>query len=85
MKKSYVKPQVVFEDFQLSANIAGNCGTADGVKDRATHSDGNSCQYQTSFGMLYTNENSCDFTTQDDIATNLCYHIPDANYRFFAS
>ena len=25
MKKTYVKPQVYFEDFQLSASIAGNC------------------------------------------------------------
>ena len=25
MKKTYVKPQVYFEDFQLSASIAGDC------------------------------------------------------------
>lgn len=84
MKKAYVKPQVYFEDFQLSANIAGNCGTAEGIKERATHSDANSCQYMTTFGTLYT-ENSCNFTTQDDLATTLCYHNPDNTYRFFAS
>lgn len=84
MKKSYVKPQVFFEDFRLSANIAGNCGTAAGIKEKATHSDANSCQYQTAFGMLYTDSN-CEFTPQDGLATNLCYHNPDDTYRFFAS
>ena len=28
MRKVYRKPDIVFEDFTLSANIAGNCGEA---------------------------------------------------------
>ena len=27
MKKTYVKPEVYFESFELSASIADNCGT----------------------------------------------------------
>lgn len=32
MKKSYVKPQVLFEDFQLSASIANGCTPEFGCK-----------------------------------------------------
>lgn len=37
MKKSYVKPQVYFEDFQLSASIAGNCNP----EQKVGHSENN--------------------------------------------
>lgn len=43
MKKTYVKPQVYFEDFQLSASIAGDC-TGDN-KIPLNHSK-ESCTYE---------------------------------------
>lgn len=45
MKKSYVKPQVYFENFQLSASIAGTCDP----KYKFNYSDINSC-YTTVVG-----------------------------------
>ena len=26
MKKRYIKPEIIFEDFSLNTNIAGDCG-----------------------------------------------------------
>ena len=46
MKKSYVKPQVLFEDFQLSTNIAGNCGDYFKGNNNVTAKDINNCGYR---------------------------------------
>ena len=76
MKKAYVKPQVYFESFQLSANIAGNCGTA------VHHSE--ECTLIEGVGSIFA-ANSCDFTVGDDGNSNFCHHNPDAATRVFAS
>ncbi len=75
MKKSYVKPQVYFENFQLSANIAGNCGTA------VHHSE--ECTLIEGVGTLFAA--TCDFTVGDDGNSQFCHHGPDANTRIFSS
>ena len=83
MKKTYVKPQVYFEDFQLSASIAGNCGNKDG----ALHADANTCRFDTKgfFGVLFLTEHSCEHTPQDDDLTTVCYDNPNDANRLFAS
>ena len=75
MKKSYVKPQVYVENFQLSANIAGNCGTA------VHHSE--ECTLIEGVGNLFAA--TCDFTVGDDGNSQFCHHGPDANTRIFSS
>lgn len=76
MKKTYVKPQVYFEDFQLSANIAGNCGTA------VHHSEG-MCTEIEGVGSIFAD--GCTFSVGDDGNSQFCYHAPDANTRIFSS
>ena len=85
MKKSYVKPQVYFENFQLSANIAGTCGT-EIDKSGAGLADANSCSFNLpTFGKIFLTEGICDNTPQDEIASSICYEHPQNTTRLFAS
>lgn len=78
MKKSYVKPQVHFENFQLSANIAGNCGTA------VHHSE--ECTFIEGVGTLFaTGATGCNFSVGDDGNADFCHHGPNANTSIFSS
>ncbi len=78
MKKSYVKPQVYFESFQLSANIAGNCKFI-------TNHQKSSCGYQTTAGVLFfdTMTAICDMPTQE--GEKYCYDNPVDEGRLFTS
>ena len=86
MKKSYVKPQVYFEDFQLSASIAANC--ADGYKNdpNVTPRDAVSgCGYTLNGNKVFVSSPDCYYESQTGEDYGLCYHVPaDAN-RLFAS
>ena len=77
MKKVYSKPQIVFEDFSLSTNIAGDCT----VK---THNPSNSeCGYpMTGLGTVFlTGMGGCSFPVNRDPSgdgefNGICYHVP---------
>ena len=56
MKKTYIKPQVYFEDFQLSASFAGDC-TGDN-KISLNHSK-ESCAYEVPGTGTYFVERVC--------------------------
>lgn len=79
MKKTYVKPEVYFESFELSANIATGCGralghTVDTCKDKLG-----------GFASLnvFLDKPTCE-TLPDD--AGLCYHVStDDSVRIFTS
>lgn len=76
MKKIYVKPEVYFESFELSANIATGC------EININHTVGACWQGVEGFKgfNIFVEPNSCK-TTPDD--NGLCYHSPtDANNIF---
>ena len=52
MKKQYVKPELYFENFELSTSIAA-CAYTD-----ATHQDGNTCAYSTTGGTILYNRHN---------------------------
>ncbi len=82
MKKSYVKPRVYFENFQLSANIAGNCGGPN--KDpvfMGNHSNAHSCTWSDGEATLFIENAAC--TSKPD--GNICYDVPFENNRIFGS
>ena len=85
MKKSYVKPQVYFENFQLSASIAGDCEVI--VKNQSK----GTCGYKMSGDMvLFTTTdpvNVCATQIEDgnNSYKNLCYHGPYSDYNVFRS
>ena len=86
MKKSYVKPQVYFEDFQLSASIAGNCGPDFKGNSRVLSKDINTCGYQTFDGILFLTSNSmCNNYPQNDEEAGVCYQNASEGNMIFAS
>ena len=77
MKKGYVKPEIVYTDFQLSANIA-SCGHGHFEEDegKANFASAAECSFEFyNIGSAFMDAvNGCDFTPQDDIFESFCYH-----------
>lgn len=72
MKKTYCKPQISFEDFELSANIASHCHKTAGPSD-IKH-----CAYDIpGIGKLFLlGYTACNYQVRTDGQFGLCYHIP---------
>lgn len=78
--KKYSKPQIVFESFELSTNIAAGCAY------QAEHYQG-TCGYTGGLGGLaiFTSDANCQFPTEDNGSTGVCYYIPNGDNTVFAS
>ena len=79
MKKSYVKPQVLFEDFRLSADIAGNCKVITKNYNEAGECGLGTVKEDTVF---VENWSGCAWGPFDD---SVCYHNPTDLNRLFSS
>ncbi|MBO5322836.1 MAG: hypothetical protein J6A88_01880 [Oscillospiraceae bacterium] len=87
MKRAYEKPQILFESFSVSTNIAGDCeGNPVGNPSRG------SCPVISSSGdrIFDTAAHGCDYTpTQmggvDDMWDGYCYHVPTEYNNLFNS
>lgn len=76
MKKTYVKPEVYFESFELSASIADNCG-------KPLNLIQDTCR--DIFGDYRNNvfsQGSCDMNPDQ---LGFCYHVPLEGSKLFAS
>lgn len=80
MKKTYVKPEVYFENYELSANIAVGCGT-DFSHDNTNFSSPNNCQYFFGTDKVFQNLTSCTLTNPD----KFCYNVPTDSQVIFSS
>ena len=88
MKKTYTKPEISFESFLMSTNIAGDCGTIIDTESR------NNCAYVLRSGhhVFLSNLSSiCDTTeyggdsTVDGEYNGFCYHVPTEGKVLFNS
>lgn len=81
MKKAYSKPEIVFEGFALSTNIAGDCE----VKTH-TPSYGN-CAYDMGGYMVFTTDvTACaGMPIEDSESNGFCYHVPNPSSSIFNS
>lgn len=81
MKKRYSKPLIAYEDFCLSANIAGNCEVKTGTPSL------HMCAYTTVTGnnVFLSGVGQCTTTEQDGEHNGICYHIPYSTFRLFNS
>ena len=84
LKKVYIKPQIVMENFEMSDFIAGNCTIDVGFGD----SGSNICTYpDPEFGgalTLFNVVGVCD-TVWIEGNDKGCYHIPDGGVGYFGS
>lgn len=79
MKKQYVKPELYFENFELSANIATLCG------NKVGHTD-TTCYYEITGGERIFNGGECNVDAiSPDGKDTYCYHNPSDLNRLFAS
>lgn len=80
MKKIYSKPEIMFESFTLSENIAGDCE----FKTKLPSKD--NCGYEAGRGnvIFISKETGCTYTSPDGYDT-ICYHVPNDNSELFNS
>lgn len=82
MKETYQTPDIMFEDFSLSASIADDCDTLVRNQSRDT-----GCAYITRTGLnVFTSKVSGCTTIEDDGDYNgICYHVPIETANLFNS
>lgn len=82
MKKTYSKPEIVFECFSLSTSLIANCEI---IIDNQSK---NICGYLADNGRFLFTEliSGCGFQIDDDEARNgFCYDVPSESYNLFNS
>ena len=82
MKKNYSKPDILFESFSLSTDIAGGC-------ERFVYSfSGGQCGVKYgSYVIFTTNVTGCTVKVEDGSKSydSLCYHVPTDQNNVFNS
>ena len=82
MKSIYVSPEIMYEDFSLSTNIAAGCEVYVG-----TPSPGQ-CTIMLGPKPLFDSDNIggiCETTPPPGKYDSACYHVPEENYNLFNS
>lgn len=87
MKRTYQKPQIAFESFVLTQNIAAPCGVYGNgnTLGKPGHGDVSSCGWEVSgFGVIWVNaESNCDLSFPADTEIGgACYNSPEGNGIF---
>lgn len=80
MKKKYVKPEAIFESFELSASVAAGCSPS----GKAQFSQGE-CAFKIGGSMLFIEAVDACVEKVPDGGT-YCYHVPEgAGTKIFSS
>ena len=83
MKKEYTKPQIMFEDFTLSTNIAAGCEHQNVLPTNGTQGCG------MAYGnlVIFVDTNACDLSVGRDDGEygGICYHVPADQGNVFTS
>lgn len=79
MKKTYVKPEIMFESFTVSTNIAAGCEFITKTQVEGV------CGYPTRNGVTFTSEVSGCKYHEPDTNDALCYHVPVTTANIFNS
>lgn len=85
MRKVYVKPEIEFEDFSLSTNIAGGCNKIVGNPSKESCGIIGSDNVTILFGSNY---GGCNFDWESLYGDNYdgyCYHNPSDSTDLFNS
>lgn len=80
MKKTYSKPEIVFEDFSLSTSITAGCEL-----DTAIPSYEENCGYPIRGGIVFVAGAECTIFPQDGLHEGYCYHVPSDTNNLFNS
>ena len=82
MKKTYVKPEVYFESFELSANIASGCAFI-----TKTHAEVSNCSYNDGVDVIFmsTTHGCVTEVVDGNNGGKICYHVSADEKRLFTS
>ena len=79
VKKTYVKPDIMFESFSLATDISAGCAMA------ARQAPMMCPVYVPEFGeTIIADDGSCD-TYAPEISDTICYHLPLTDISVFES
>ena len=76
MKKTYFKPEIMFEDFSLSTNIATGCEVL------SNNQSSNQCGMDMSGIMVFVTEAGM---YENGAGDPICYHVPLGQQNLFNS
>lgn len=81
MKKVYTAPEILFESFTMSTNIAAGC-----EEIVRTFAQGD-CAYEGTGGiaLFLDSIKACEFKSNDDGSNGFCYHVPGEENDLFTS
>ena len=85
MKRTYSKPEIMFESFTLSTNIAGDCERIVGNPTKGSCGVPGSAPGINVFTSDMDGANGCTVPNFTDELDGYCYHTPESNYTLFNS
>ena len=86
MRKTYSKPEIMFESFTLSSNIAGDCERVVGNPSKGSCGIlGNEPGIDNLFSSSVKGTDGCQMCTDVDNYDGYCYHVPTEDYTLFNS
>ena len=80
MKKTYSKPEILFESFSISTSIAAGCEL-----DTPLPSYEENCGYPIKGAVLFVTGAQCTNVPQDGKYNGFCYHVPVETSNLFNS
>lgn len=84
MKKTYVKPEVYFESFELSASIAAGC-SAGFNHGNTNFGNAHSCYFEYGTDRVYLSTTQGCTLTDNVSDDEICYHVPFSQSKIFSS
>ncbi len=85
MKKTYSKPEIEFESFTMSTNIAAGCENIFGLYARGTCGIPTSAPGMTIFNTAASGSDCSVSGGDGEEYGGLCYHVPIAGENLFNS
>lgn len=85
MKKTYTKPEIMFESFVLSSNIAGDCEAKTNLPSNSTCGLDFSGLIVFMTGMAGCKDIQVDNVGGDGEYNGICYHVPTGDKNLFNS
>ncbi len=76
MKKTYIKPEIVFENFSLSTNIAASCDFKTYTPNSGTCAYTYEDEFLGTINLFLSDVNACTTKEADGEYNGFCYHTP---------
>lgn len=83
MKKTYVKPEIMFEDFSLCTSIAVNCEIL--INNQTLNNCGQPIEGLPGQFLFISQDTGCTRLVEDNGKDGFCYHVPIQENNLFNS